>query len=631
MEWLGVHGANCFGIKGTFEERYWWAIGNEQKIREWSGDPLKHRGWVESKEPWQFLAWCYEWVGYLDHGLGFVSRVPIALDGTCNGLQHYALMLRDRRTAAAVYLTKPETTRRVISPVSSISAEPFTSTETIDGADGRPIPGSKHNVTEWLVPEPIRPTDFYERIAHSVTRNVRRDSYLRWFKAYRKDRWPKANAKARKRLQRAASTARADSRHLRQLAKDGQINRAMVKPRAMRLVYGEVAWTAQGNIRKFLTDRRESGTLEVLWRGRLSGPVVVYLQQKIAAEIHKEAPAVKDAMGWLKNVARMRKKGSQTITWTTPNSSVLEQHYPNWLTENFKTARGNLKRRTGKLKEHDKRGLPVSRFAAKQVTAFPPNFVHSLDACALAETVRACAAPALGIRDFAMIHDSFATTAAQTDDLHRTALDQMATLYTQHSPLLDLDAWARPLSPVKDHLHTLPKPPETASNALLNRPKCGKQCSRSAHDLRPQEVSPPQLAADLDALEIAVTGVRVKVWWPWWPVSSTVRPHQSRFLSLERNARLEAHRLRDVRLGNWERVVASPMSLLHAMSIQTFGVYQQRMADEEMALTGQLDRVRFILTSKQGDEYGARGVFLGGLGAILGAVGIVIAIVTATR
>jgi DNA-directed RNA polymerase len=43
-----------------------------------------------------------DWVGFLDEGENFISTVPIALDGSCSGIQHYAALLRDEATGARV-------------------------------------------------------------------------------------------------------------------------------------------------------------------------------------------------------------------------------------------------------------------------------------------------------------------------------------------------------------------------------------------------------------------------------------------------------------------------------------------------------------------------------------------------
>ncbi len=105
-DWLAIHGANTFGFdKVSLEDRVNWVRENQHHIVGSAEAPLDYLWWEQADKPWQFLAFCFEWVGYLKQGLAFVSCLPIALDGSCNGLQHFSAMLRDPIGGAAVNLT----------------------------------------------------------------------------------------------------------------------------------------------------------------------------------------------------------------------------------------------------------------------------------------------------------------------------------------------------------------------------------------------------------------------------------------------------------------------------------------------------------------------------------------------
>ncbi len=100
--WLAVYGANLFGVdKVSFEARRAWVNENLVKIGEVVEDPIANRWWTEADEPWQFLAWCYEWVGFVTQGFGFVTHLPVCVDGTNNGLQILSLLTRDEIGGAA--------------------------------------------------------------------------------------------------------------------------------------------------------------------------------------------------------------------------------------------------------------------------------------------------------------------------------------------------------------------------------------------------------------------------------------------------------------------------------------------------------------------------------------------------
>ena len=100
--YLAVHGANMFGVdKVSFDDRIAWVTENEAKILLVHEDPIENRWWAQAKKPWEFLAWCLEWAQYLEEGLGFVSKIPVSMDGTNNGLQIFSLLMRDELGAAA--------------------------------------------------------------------------------------------------------------------------------------------------------------------------------------------------------------------------------------------------------------------------------------------------------------------------------------------------------------------------------------------------------------------------------------------------------------------------------------------------------------------------------------------------
>ena len=100
--WLGVHGANLFGNdKVSLEDRYQWARQQRRQVAALARDPLANLWWTEADKPWSFLAWCFEWA---EADRDYVSRLPIALDGSCNGIQHFSAVLRDPVGGAAVNL-----------------------------------------------------------------------------------------------------------------------------------------------------------------------------------------------------------------------------------------------------------------------------------------------------------------------------------------------------------------------------------------------------------------------------------------------------------------------------------------------------------------------------------------------
>lgn len=97
--WFRVHGANKYGNdKGHYDERVSWVDDNSDALIAAGLDPLSHTEvWKDADKPYQFLAWCMEYASACTTGnpAEFKSRLPVALDGSCNGLQHFSAMLRD--------------------------------------------------------------------------------------------------------------------------------------------------------------------------------------------------------------------------------------------------------------------------------------------------------------------------------------------------------------------------------------------------------------------------------------------------------------------------------------------------------------------------------------------------------
>ena len=120
--WLAVHGANVWGEdKLTYEDRVEWIQNHEEMIIRIVDDPLSNREWLEADKPWQFLAFCFEWeacgYGTLPDTIG---HLPIALDGSCNGLQHYSALLRDPVGAKATNLINSEIPEDIYQEVANL-------------------------------------------------------------------------------------------------------------------------------------------------------------------------------------------------------------------------------------------------------------------------------------------------------------------------------------------------------------------------------------------------------------------------------------------------------------------------------------------------------------------------------
>lgn len=91
------------------EPRYHFALLQEHiaDAADSADDPLGgRRWWLEAESPWQALAACHELTAALrsPDPAAYPCALPIQLDGSCNGLQHYAALGRDEDGGRAVNL-----------------------------------------------------------------------------------------------------------------------------------------------------------------------------------------------------------------------------------------------------------------------------------------------------------------------------------------------------------------------------------------------------------------------------------------------------------------------------------------------------------------------------------------------
>lgn len=105
--WFRVAGANRYGKdKISFDDRVKWIEDNSAAWKECATNPLGNLAvWGKADEPYQFLAWCIEFNNATNgNPKEYKSYLPIGMDGSCNGLQHFSAMLSDSVGGSAVNL-----------------------------------------------------------------------------------------------------------------------------------------------------------------------------------------------------------------------------------------------------------------------------------------------------------------------------------------------------------------------------------------------------------------------------------------------------------------------------------------------------------------------------------------------
>lgn len=384
LRWLKVQLANVFGYdKASLEEREAFAMDHLEDISDSVASPLTgQKWWLKAEDPWQCLAACFELKAALDSPdpAKYVSHLPVHQDGTCNGLQHYAALGGDTWGAQQVNL----------------------------------LPGD-------------RPADVYSAVADLVKAGIAEDL-------------AEGNFMAK--------------------AVDGKITRKVVKQTVMTNVYGVTFVGAKAQVQKQIDAaypdiESKSGVPSPIlasyiatkifkalstmfrgahdiqyWLGECAGRVCRALTpeqlERIAAETSK-IPEKKPRTGAKRpkssSTAAMEELLQQfrsTIVWTTPLRMPIVQPYRKSGSRIIPTCLQDL---TLQLPE---RSDPVNR--RKQLQAFPPNFIHSLDASHMLLSALEC--DELGL-SFAAVHDSFWTHAADIDVMNRVLRDAFVRIHTE--------------------------------------------------------------------------------------------------------------------------------------------------------------------------------------------------------
>ncbi|KAK7494172.1 hypothetical protein BaRGS_00014645 [Batillaria attramentaria] len=109
LDWMKIHLVNLTGFKKRCSNAERLAYANKMmpKILDSADNPLTgSKWWQKSDEPWQTLACCME-IAKATRSADpeqYVCSLPIHQDGSCNGLQHYAALGRDKAGAQSVNL-----------------------------------------------------------------------------------------------------------------------------------------------------------------------------------------------------------------------------------------------------------------------------------------------------------------------------------------------------------------------------------------------------------------------------------------------------------------------------------------------------------------------------------------------
>lgn len=159
--WLAIHAANCYGVdKVPFDSRVEWVRNHAGDISRAVSDPIADEFWKAADKPWQFLAACYA-LDNDDEG----AMLPVQLDGSNNGLQHYSAMMRDPLGGELVNLLPGSRPADVYMEVARAADE-------LIGTDPNAVDGAREQLVRDVVKQPVM-TQTYGVTAYGARGQIR--------------------------------------------------------------------------------------------------------------------------------------------------------------------------------------------------------------------------------------------------------------------------------------------------------------------------------------------------------------------------------------------------------------------------------------------------------------------------
>jgi DNA-directed RNA polymerase, mitochondrial len=201
----------------------------------------------------------------------------------------------------------------------------------------------------------------------------------------------------------------------------GKIDRKMAKRPTMTLPYGSGRFGFKDQLIAELKDRKHKaqGVPYVKGNEFLCAKYLAGVMDQALAQVVVKA---REAMEWLKEVSNVAAEDGLPVQWVTPAGFPVMQEYLASESERVRIVFGGKEIAFSVSFKGDKLD------ARKQAQGIAPNFVHSLDAAHLQRTV--VRAHELGIRSFAMVHDSYGTTAGNAQVLQELLRETFVEQYS---------------------------------------------------------------------------------------------------------------------------------------------------------------------------------------------------------
>lgn len=379
-----VCGAGLFGNdKVPLEERIAWADEITPDALLSADDPFANTFWMEADEPLRFLSWCYALSDWVDgNPLHFIASV----DGSQNGIQHYALLSRCEETARQVNVAPSDSPADLYTAVRDFVAKKLS-----EDIASHPLAG---------IPEGNLEAAY--RSSHGLLVELL--------------------CSKKKPPEDLTSVVDSHAQLLSMLKAQKELDRTLVKRPVMTFSYSV---TSFGITEQLISELHQRDLDRVLqFDKHWIRHVARELTARILEGIHQAVTSAAKVMDWLCDMATNAVDEHGCISWVTPMGVPIVQRYTkgNSIRIRLATRKVSLSCTT--------RAPTRTPDRPKARSGIAPNLIHSFDAAHLQLTV--LKALAKGVDHFSMIHDSYGTHAEDLPKLSRCLRESAVEIYSRN-------------------------------------------------------------------------------------------------------------------------------------------------------------------------------------------------------
>ena len=212
------------------------------------------------------------------------------------------------------------------------------------------------------------------------------------------------------------------------------IDRSITKRPVMIVPYAGTLFACRDYIMEALEEKVIKSGVPAPW-GNEFFMVANYLASHVWAAISEVIESASQVMKYIQYIGTQYAKANMPMDWYTPTGFLVRQAYPDLKRKRIKT---HLNGSIIQLIFHEEIDDKIN--PSKTKAGASPNFIHSMDAAALTLTVNKCAEE--GMRNFAMIHDSFGVPSPQSQRLAEILREEFVKMYTENDVLWELKTTA---------------------------------------------------------------------------------------------------------------------------------------------------------------------------------------------